>query len=318
MSVVYLVNQYSTEAELTEEWRAAMARHLPEVAFQVWPDEVSDLEQVRYALVWKPDAGVLCRFPNLRFIQSLGAGVDHLRSDGALPQGVPILRMTEDGLTRSVTECALLAVLALHRDLPLYLERQVRQEWVQDTPKIAPMRKVCVFGLGPIGRSVATRLADLGFVVSGWSRTDKQFDSRVRVRHGEETLKAALQESEIALLLLPDTAATRNLFNAERLAWLPRGAYLVNLGRGAILDESALLAALESGQIASAWLDVYHKEPLPQGHAFWSHPRVVMMPHIAGITYVETAAQAVAEQIKRAERGEPLTNYAADSASRTP
>ena len=318
MSLVYLVSQYSNEAGLTEDWREAMTRLVPEVRFRVWPDEVSDLAEVRYALVWQPEQGVLKKFPNLRFIQSLGAGVDHMRTDSDLPRTVPILRMTEDGLTRSVAECALLAVLALHRDLPLYLERQARQEWIQDTPKIAPMRTVCVFGLGPIGRTVATRLADLDFVVSGWSRTDKSFDSRVRVFHGSEGLEAATREAEIALILLPDTEATRNLFDGALLARLPQGAHLVNLGRGAVLDESALLAALESGQIASAWLDVYHKEPLPKGHAFWSHPRVVMLPHIAGITYVETAAQAVAEQIKRAERGEPLINYAADSAIRTP
>ena len=318
MSLVYLVSQYSNEAGLTEEWRKALTEAVPEMPFCVWPDEVSDPQEVRYALVWQPEKGVLKNFPNLRFIHSLGAGVDHMRTDPELPRGVPILRMTEEGLTRSVTECALLAVLALHRDLPFYLERQKSQEWQQEVPKVAPMRKVCVFGLGPIGRAVASRLADLGFVVSGWSRSRKDFDPRVKIFYGVEGLENALKEAEIALLLLPDTAETQGLFNQERLARLPHGAHLINLGRGALLDETAFLQALDSGQIASAWLDVYHKEPLPRGHAFWSHPQVIMLPHIAGITYVETAAQVVAAQIKRAERGEPLANYAADSAIFTP
>ncbi|MEC8197802.1 MAG: NAD(P)-dependent oxidoreductase, partial [Pseudomonadota bacterium] len=184
------------------------------------------------------------------------------------------------------------------------LERQAGV-WDKHLPPLSRDRPVTVLGIGELGGACAQALAGLGFPVTGWSRTQKEIDG-ITCLSGEAGLKQALSTAQILVLLLPLTAGTENVINAESLALMPKGAYIINPGRGPLIDDTALLAALDSGQIARATLDVFRVEPLPAEDAYWSHPKVTVTPHIAAETRPETAAEIIADNIQRVEAGEPL------------
>jgi glyoxylate/hydroxypyruvate reductase A len=175
-------------------------------------------------------------------------------------------------------------------------------EWDATCPPIAAERPVTVLGLGELGQACATALQSIGFPLRGWSRTAKSVDG-LQTFHGTDGLQAALTGAEIVILLLPKTPETENILNAETLAWLAQGAAILNPGRGHLIDDAALLAALDSGAIGHATLDVFRVEPLPKGHPFWSHPRVTVTPHIAAETRPNSAARVVVENIRRGEAG---------------
>ena len=177
--------------------------------------------------------------------------------------------------------------------------------WKQVIPPLASERPVAILGMGALGAACGQALACLGFPVLGWSRTRKSVPT-IECHHGAEGLRTVLEQAQIVVTLLPTTPATANTLNAEPLSWLPRGATIINPGRGALIDDDALLAALETGQVGQATLDVFRTEPLPQGHPYWAHPRATVTPHIAADTRPETAARIVAENLRRMIAGEPL------------
>jgi len=283
------------------EWGAALKTFEPAIELCVWP-EPGAVEAIDAALVWKPPAGVLKRFPNLRLIQSLAAGIDHVLTDPELPQGVPVARLVDPDLTGQMVEFALLAVLSRHRHIERYRRQQAERQWLLHGPTDTARCRVGVMGLGAIGGAVARALAGLRFATAGWSRTPKTVDG-VETFSGTGQLAAFLARTEILLCLLPITAATEGILNTELFERLPRGAYLVNLGRGRHLVERDLLVALESGQIAGAWLDVFQTEPLPRDHPFWSHPAITVTPHVAGWTIPRSAAAQVVENMQRVKAG---------------
>ncbi len=254
--------------------------------------------------------GLRLRCPNLRLIVSLGAGIDHLTSDSELPEGVPVLRMVEPGLTAGMTEYVVMSVLMHHRRMVDYAGMQRDKVWAVLPTPLAADRKVGIMGLGVLGADAAEALAGLGFDVAGWSRSPKSVPG-VTAFHGAEQLEAFLARSEILVCLLPLTEETLGFLNARTLAMLPRGAALINVGRGGLLIEDDLLPALDAGQVAAATLDVFASEPLASEHPFWTHPRVILTPHCASITVPESGARAVVENIRRLKAGEPLL-YVAD------
>lgn len=242
-------------------------------------------------------------FPQLRAVFCLWAGVEELVANPTLR--VPLTRMVDEGLRRGMVEWVTAHVLRHHVGTDTHVLGQDGC-WRNETlPPLATARSVGVLGLGELGGAVADALAGLGFRVSGWSRSPRAM-ARVTCRTGTEGLAETLAESEILVLLLPDTAATRDILDAGNLARLPRGAVVINAGRGTLVDETALLAALDAGRLSHATLDVFRTEPLPPAHPFWSHPRVTVTPHVAAATRPETAAPIVAENLRRAEAGEPL------------
>ncbi|MBL4721209.1 MAG: glyoxylate/hydroxypyruvate reductase A [Alphaproteobacteria bacterium] len=290
-------------------WRTALEDAAPDVPCRNW-DDPGDDAAVEYALVWKPPVGELRRrFPNLKTIFSLGAGVDHLLVDPDLPAGIPIVRMVEPELTRGMVEYVALHVLRYHRETPLLEDQQRRREWREMATPTAPKRRVGIMGLGVIGQDCLRVLSALGFALSGWSRTAKDI-SGVTCHHGRDGLANFLTEVEILVCVLPYTAATENILNRDLFAQLPRGAYLINVGRGGLQDEDDILAALDSGQLAGATLDVFRQEPLPEDHAFWAHPNVTVTPHNAGTAQPWSAAGAVAANIERIRRGDAPLNIA--------
>ena len=262
-------------------------------------------------IVYTPDSKVqdFAPYARLKAVLSLWAGVENVIGNPTLR--VPLTRMVDSGLKEGMVEWVAGHVLRHHLDIDRALANQNGQ-WIRAAAPLARQRPVTVLGLGELGTACARALAALNFPVTGWSRNARQIEG-VSCLSGTDGLAQALSRASILVLLLPRTPQTENLLNAERLALLPQGAVIINPGRGSLIDEAALLAALDRGHIGHATLDVFRTEPLPPEHPFWAHPHVTVTPHIAAETRPETAAQVVVENIRRFEAGEPLL-YLADRA----
>ena len=282
-------------------FRAAFARDLPDVRFV---SEVGDVDpaEVRYLMTWTVPEDLIARFPNLEAIFSVGAGVDHLLGM-RLPQGVKLVRMIDPGLTSLMRDYVVMSVLALHRRLPAYLELQRRREWTNLEFSWADERRVSVLGLGTLGQAALHALKPFGFQLAGWSRSSKALPG-IQCHHGDDGLKAMLAQTDILVCLLPLTAETRHILNADLFAQLPQGASLIQVGRGEHLVQDDLLQALDSGHLEAAIIDVTTPEPLPADHAFWSHPKVILTPHIAAHTRAETAAESTIRSLQQLLKGE--------------
>lgn len=239
-------------------------------------------------------------YSTCKAVLSLWAGVEKIVSNQTLT--MPLCRMVDPGLTAGMVEWVTGHVLRYHLGIDRSIAMQDR--WEPQVPPLAMERPVTVLGLGALGQACAKTLTQLGFPVTGWSRSPKVIDG-ISCQHGDEGLVQALSSAEIVILLLPDTPATENTLNAKTLTLLPKGARIINPGRGPLIDDTALLAALDSGQIGHATLDVFRIEPLPADHPYWAHPNVTVTPHIAAETRAITSAPVIAENIRRGEIGEP-------------
>ncbi|PLR37462.1 glyoxylate/hydroxypyruvate reductase A [Chimaeribacter coloradensis] len=295
---------YKSDPERGRRWAALFAELAPEAQFRLWP-EVGDPETVDYLIAWQPPDNLMQRFPNLKVLFSVGAGADQFDYAG-LPPGLPVVRMIEPGLTQGMVEYVTFAVLGLHRDMPRYLHQQQCGEWQPHPVMPAARRRIGVMGLGQLGEASLAALTALGFSCHGWSRTPRDLPG-VRCWAGQAELPDFLAASDILVCLLPLTAETRGLLNRDLFSGLPHGAALVQAGRGPQLNQPDLLAALETGQIRAAVLDVTDPEPLPSDHPFWAHPSIWLTPHIASQTQPESAVASLLENVRRFERGEPMT-----------
>ena len=262
-------------------------------------------EEVDY-IVYAPNSDVqdFSVFPRLKAILNLWAGVETIVGNPTI--SVPLCRMVDAGLREGMREWVAGHVLRHHLGMDAHINGAPGM-WEPKVPPLARDRTVAILGLGELGTACAETLLALGFHVTGWSRNPKTIPG-VTSYHGPEGLLDCLHSAEIVVLLLPDTPATQNTLNATTLAALPEGAFIINPGRGPLIDDDALLAALDSGQIAHATLDVFRVEPLPVDHPFWHHPGVTVTPHIASETRPETAAEVIAENIRRSQSGETLIN----------
>ncbi|WP_264212450.1 2-hydroxyacid dehydrogenase [Leisingera thetidis] len=260
-------------------------------------------EEVDY-IVYAPSGPIrdFTPFTRLKAVLSMWAGVEKIVPNA--PPSVPLARMVDSGLEQGMTEWVAGHTLRYHLGMDAHIHGQ-NGRWDPRTPPLAKNRSVTVLGLGALGTASAKALAALGFQVSGWSRSQKEVEG-ITCHAGPEGLKDALAKAEILILLLPDTAATENTLNADTLGWLPKGAKIINPGRGPLIDDDALLGALDRGQVGHATLDVFRVEPLPPEHPYWAHPNVTVTPHIASETRESTAAEVIAENIRRGEAGEPL------------
>ncbi|MGH7096390.1 MAG: 2-hydroxyacid dehydrogenase [Stellaceae bacterium] len=297
---------FRSSVDSAARWRGQLDRLMPDLAVRVWPD-IGDPAEIDYALVWRPEPGLLASLPNLKLILSLGAGVDHIFGDPALPLHIPIVRLIDPHLTDAMSEYVALQVLRLHRQDLNYQAQQQARIWRERDQKNAAERPVGILGFGEIGQAAGRRLRALGFPVTGWGRRQRVV-AGFPTFAGPEELPRLLAGSEIMVCLLPLTGATEGILCARTFALLPKGAGLVNAGRGGHLVEEDLIPALAAGQLSGAALDVFRDEPLPPEHPFWRHPRIVVTPHIAGITNPRTAAPIIAAAIRDFESGRALPN----------
>lgn len=297
-------------ADRIENWPAYQAALTTALAEAAIAAELSlppaDPARIDY-IVYSPRGPVqdFTAYTRTKAVMSLWAGVERVVGNATLTQ--PLTRMVDEGLERGMVEWVTGHVLRAHLGIDFFLAHQ-DGVWRQSghVPPLARDRSVVVAGLGALGAACATALAGLGFAVTGWSRSEKALPG-ITCLSGSEGLRKALTRAEILVTILPNTPATENLLNAETLALMPKGAVILNPGRGTLIDDDALLAALDAGHISQATLDVFRTEPLPPEHPYWAHPRVTVTPHIAAETRPASAARVVVENIRRIEAGlEPL------------
>jgi glyoxylate/hydroxypyruvate reductase A len=294
---------YRADTARGPAWAKIFTEHAPDLDFRVWPD-AGNLADVGYLIAWRPPAGFLAGLPNLKVLFSSGAGVDHI-DWAAVPPHVQVVRMVDAGIVSGMIEYVTMSVLVLHRNLLDYLRAQSAAAWRPREVLPASARTIGVMGLGVLGSAVLDRLRSFGFELRGWNRSRKSVPG-VRCYSGAASLGDFLERCNILVCLLPLTNATRGILDQRVFSALPPGAAVINVGRGAQLDERALLDALDSGQLSTAILDVFEPEPLPATHPFWTHPRIVMTPHIASVTHAETAAPVVLENLRRHLGGQPM------------
>lgn len=296
---------FAAEDDAWAQWEPHLRSAFVDADLEVDLVAEADPETVDY-IIYAPTGGLedFTPFTRAKAVLSLWAGVERIVTNPTLTQ--PIARMVDPGLAEAMTEYVTAHVLRHH----LGIDRDICRRdavWDYREPPLARDRRVTVLGLGALGAEAARALSALNFDVAGWSRSAKSL-SGIETFSGEAGLLPALRRADILVLLLPLTAATENLIDARHLAALPRGAVIVNPGRGALIDDEALLDALDSAHVGHATLDVFRTEPLPVDHRFWAHPRVTVTPHLASATRPATAAHAIAENIRRGEAGEPFLN----------
>ncbi len=299
------------EAAEHHDWLRSLRAALPEAHWLDREQALAQVDSVQVAVVANPPAGSLGGLPRLRLIQSLWAGVDRLLADPTLPAGVPIARMVDPAMNAAMAQTALWATLSLHRG---FFENAVAQRaalWLPQTQRRADTLQVLVLGLGQMGQAAATCIARQGYRVHGFSlhpRSAAAAPAGIECHSDMDALFALLPLCHIVINLLPLTAATRGLLDAHFFARLPKGAAIVNLARGAHVVDADLLAALDRGQLRHAVLDVFHTEPLPVDHAFWAHPRVTVLPHVAALTDPASASLVVAQNVRALMSGRPLAH----------
>ncbi len=297
----------STKAHTMQDWKAALLAVDPSLEIRLFPDAGNPTD-IEAAVVWTAhDMMELRRYPNLKLIVSMGAGVDHLLRSPGPPPGIPVARLKDVLLTSAMAEWVLLNVLRFHRQDPEYRALQQRKEWLELSAPSTTERRIGILGIGELGSASARVLTALGFPVMGWSRSARTLPG-VQTFHGADGLMAMAAQTDILICLLPLTPETRGVLNAKLLSALPRGAYVINGARGGHMVAEDMLAALDSGHIAGAGLDVFEPEPLPRESPFWSHPKVFLTPHAASITIPSSVAPQVVENIRNMRAGQPLIN----------
>lgn len=287
------------------EYSAPLHHAIAEAGIEASLTRTADPATVDY-IVYTPSSPVqdFAPFTRCKAVLSLWAGVERIVGNATLTQ--PLCRMVDPGLTEGMVEWVVGHALRHHLGMDRHILNPSRI-WDPACPPLARERPVAMLGMGELGTACARALAALNFPVTGWSRTPKTVEG-IPCQHGQEGLDQALATAQIVVTLLPRTPETENTLDARTLALLPRGAVILNPGRGALIDDDALLAALDSGQVGHATLDVFRVEPLPADHPFWAHPKVTVTPHIAADTRASSASRVIAENIRRGQAGEPFLN----------
>lgn len=294
---------YKADPVRGERWRALFAEQAPDIPWRAWPD-LGDPREIRYLAAWQAPEKLAELLPNLQALFALSAGVDQLDL-GRLPPDLPVVRLLDPGITQGMCEYASFAVLGLHRDMLRYRQQQAERRWLAHPLLPAHKRRVGVMGLGLQARQIIATLQPYGFTLSGWARSHHQIPG-VECFAGAAQLPAFLGQCDILLCVLPLTEQTEGILDRELFQHLPKGAALINMGRGGHLVEQDLLEALASGQLSAAVLDVLEQEPAAPEHPFWHHPQILLTPHIAAMTQPESAFAGLLDNIRRHQRGEPM------------
>ena len=283
-----------------EAWRDNFATQLPGTEIRIWP-EAGDPKDIEYLAFMRPDFGVLPDFPNLKAMFSRSAGVESFIDHPRLPKA-PLGKIEPDGGDPMMTEYTVMHVLRFHREMPKYEEAQKNREWLRTRIVRPEERRIGFLGLGLMARAPALVLKQLGFPVSAWVRNPRT-DEEIRIFHGADQLEPFLRQTDIAVCLLPLTRETEGIFCARNFALMPKGAMVINIGRGKHVVEKDLIAALDSGQLSYAALDALWPEPLPKESPLWAHPKVTVMPHVARRPTVTQLVSEIARNVRSVENG---------------
>lgn len=287
-------------------WSNILKERLPNVDIEIYPS-VKDKLKVTFVLCWKPDKNVLEQFPNLKVIQSVGASIDHITTSQNLNDNFAVSRIVDHHLSEDMYEFVLASILSHIKDFPAYNQDKAQKIWKQKPYKTISNSTIGLLGTGKIGAHVAAKLAQIGFTVKAWSRSEKNI-TQVSTFYGETGLTATLQDTDILINILPLTEETTDILNYQTLSQLNPNAYLINVGRGEHLVEADLIKLLDQGHLSGALLDVFRTEPLPVGHPFWAHKKIRITPHVAAITRLDSASDLVAANYQRMMEGQDLLN----------
>lgn len=283
------------------DWIEAFSALLPSMPIYQYP-HYPNKECIEYAVVWNHPNGELATYPNLKAVLNLGAGTDWLEADNNLPD-VPIVRLLDPAVGIDMAHYVLYWVMHCHRGYEHYRQQQKSKQWARFQVEIVEKYCVTILGLGLIGEFIANKVAESGFKTQAWNRSHKELEN-VDCFSGESGLQAALSKSNILVNCLPHTTNTDKLLDEQVLGQLPKGAHVINISRGGVIDHRALLALLDNDHLASAILDAFEIEPLPLESPLWRHPKVTVTPHMSGATYPNTSAKVIADNIQRLERNE--------------
>ncbi len=283
-----------------EPWVHYLNEYLPELPVFVFPD-IPDVEAIHYAAIWDHPHGDLERYPNLRAVFNLGAGMDLIDAQPSLPD-VPIVRLVDPEVGTDMAQFTLYWVLHFQRNFELYRRHQSLTQWRREDYVNSSHYTVSIIGLGLIGQQIAQTIAANRFRVLGWSRSPQDVEG-VTSLHGEKGLEEALGQADVVVCCLPLNVNTEHFFDQAKLDLIKPKANVVNVSRGALFDDSALISSLESGHISAAALDVFAVEPLPTDHPYWRMPNVFITPHMSGATYARSACRTLADNIERMEAG---------------
>lgn len=284
-------------------WRDTVAEKLPDLELRIWPD-AGDPAQIEYLAFMQPDFNILPAFPNLKAMFSRSAGVEAFVDHPKMPK-VPLGKMEPPGGDPMMTEYVVMHVLRFHRDMPGYQMAQANREWRRTRIVRPEERRVGFLGYGMMAKAPALVLKSLGFPVSAWVRSPRE-NEEVPIFHGRGQLEPFLNQTDIAVCLLPLTRETEGIFCSRTFAMMPRGAMLINVGRGKHVVYDDLIRALDSGQLSYAALDALWPEPLPPDSPLWLHPKITVMPHVARRPTVAQLVTEIAANIRSLEAGGPL------------
>jgi len=286
-----------------EEWRETFHAQLPDLPVRIWPDN-GDVREVEYLAFMRPDFDAIPHLPNLKAMFSRSAGVEAFIRHPKLPK-VPLGKVEPPGGDPMMTEYVVMHVLRFHRDMPAYQAAQARREWRRVKIVRPEQRRVGFLGYGMMAKPPALVLKSLGFPVSVCVRSPRK-EAEVPIFHGADQLEPFLKQTDIAVCLLPLTRETEGIFCARTFAMMPKGAMVVNVGRGKHVVEADLIAALDSGQLSYAALDALWPEPLPKESPLWTHPKVTVMPHVARRPTVNQLVTEMVANIKSLKSGSGL------------
>jgi glyoxylate/hydroxypyruvate reductase len=283
-----------------EAWRQTFAAQLPDLEIRIWPD-AGDPADIEYLAFMRPDFDVLPEFPKLKAMFSRSAGVEAFIHHPRLPK-VPLGKIEPEGGDPMMTEYVVMHVLRFHRELPLYQQAQANREWLRRRIARPEERRIGFLGLGLMATAPALVLKQLGFPVSAWVRSPRP-NAEIPVFHGPDQFEPFMRQTDIAVCLLPLTRETEGIFCARTFAMMPKGAMVINVGRGKHVVEKDLIEALDSGQLSYAALDALYPEPLPPDNPLWAHPKVTVMPHVARRPTVAQLVTEIAGNIRSIEKG---------------
>ncbi len=289
-------------------WTGPLGEIVPDLKLVVQGQDTFDPAAIDYVLSFRPPPGFLKTLPKLKAVFSLGAGVDGFLADPEYPKHVPLERFVDHSLSREMAQYVVMHTLIFHRQQRLFDDLQKKSKWQQMIPPRGTEKtRIGILGLGEIGTMAAERLRDLDFPVAGWSRSKKRVDG-IESFAGTDAMRAFLARTDILICLLPLTPETRGILNKETFAALPNGAFVINVARGGHLIEDDLVAAIDSGHLAGATLDVFQTEPLPESSPLWKHSKITVTPHVAAISDPRMMAKVAADGIARREKGQPIEN----------